>query len=797
MTERPSLVNIRRIFSAVYPPVMAVLAALLFFDKTSTAAAIIISLFLAAAPFLGERKTFFVPLFFMPFVAFGAKRSIPALGIILLSALAFSFIAFEARLLSDRDFRRNARKKGLLFWGVAFFALALPLGGIVFPPFRLWELLIGALAGALLLLVYHTAMALGDVVDYSLKSLFLLGFSALALGYSGETVFLLIAPLCVIPALWLAYKGRWGIIPYISAVAFSVVHPLMLILCPALIGAVVANRWLSSIPKRRRVSTKLTPLIALGILAVVLELVFACLGPWGLLPLFLKLLCNGVFGYLNLDWQALLSAPVFGIGFGALPKLAANAFLWVMFSMGAFGLLALLTNLKHVLELIIRRFTFEKFLLTSSALMALLFVPVAGGVHAIFIMLFYIVLLSFAEVIFEEDRNRQIDNVTPIPENRPPRVVFTFIEAGKGHITPTRAVCDVFKEKYGDRTEVVESYFYSETGNEDLRRIENLFASAVKTQNKNGILSILCRIGNFLAGDTFALFVLMAMTKSGRRSRPVAEAHLKELDADIIFTAHWAIPFYISKQKTPHPYTVMFCPDVQSNGVFNIDCNRFLMPMKQGFDKVDGVRMYAGGRISKVPFPIRNEAFGYLGKRDELRRKYKIAENAFTVTLCDGGYGMANMEKTIDCLCRSDAKMTLVALCGTNTALYERLAARKMPENITLLPVSFTDKALEYVAMSDLFVGKSGANSMAEPAFFGVPIIVTKCITYIERHIKDHYVHRLGGALYIKSPRRAAKKIASFANDPQKLDSFRKALEPFREDCGAEAMADMLCESIR
>ena len=797
MAKRLSLINMRKIFSAVYPPVMAALGTLLFWTEGSAVAAIIMSLFLVSAPFLGERKTFFTALFFMPLAALGAKRCVPAVGMILLSALAFSFLAFEIRLLSDREFRKNAKKKGLLFWGVAFFALALPLGGIVFPPFRLWELLLGALAGAALLLVYHTAMALGDVVDYSSRSLLLLGFSSLAAGYCGETVFFLIAPLCALPSLWLAYKGRLGIIPYISAVAFSTVHPLTLILCPALIGAVVANRWLSALPKRRGISTRLTPLISLGILTVVLAFTFAFLAPHGFVPLFLKLLCNGLFGSLDLDWKALLSAPVFGMGFGAVPKLASNAFLWVLFSMGAFGLLALLTNLKHVLELIIRRFTLEKLLLSSAALMALFFVPVAGGVHAVFSMLFYIVLLSFAEIIFEEDRNRQIDNVTPIPESRPPRVVFTFIEAGKGHITPTRAVCDVFKEKYGDRTEVVESYFYSETGNKDLKRIEDLFASAVRTQNKSGILSILCRIGNFLAGDTFALFVLMAMTKSGRRSRPVAKAHLEELNADIIFTAHWAIPFYISKQKTPHPYTVMFCPDVLSNGVFNVDCNRFLMPMKQGFDKADGVRMYAGGRIYKVPFPIRNEAYGYLGKRSELRKKYGIADDAFAVTLCDGGYGMANMEKTIDHLCRYNEKMTLIALCGTNTDLYERLAARKMPENITLLPVSFTDKALEYVAMADLFVGKSGANSMAEPAFFGVPIIVTKCITYIERHIKDHYVHHLGGALYIKSPRRAAKKIVSFAKDPKELDSFRNALKPFREDCGAEAMADMLFECIR
>ena len=112
------------------------------------------------------------------------------------------------------------------------------------------------------------------------------------------------------------------------------------------------------------------------------------------------------------------------------------------------------------------------------------------------------------------------------------------------------------------------------------------------------------------------------------------------------------------------------------------------------------------------------------------------------------------------------------------------------------MPIPFTDKVLEYLALSDLFVGKSGANSMAEPAFFGVPIIITKCATYIERHIKDYYVHTLHGAMYIPSPKLAAVQIIDFAKHPEKLEKYKRGLADFRENCGAEAIADMIYEDL-
>jgi UDP-N-acetylglucosamine:LPS N-acetylglucosamine transferase len=289
---------------------------------------------------------------------------------------------------------------------------------------------------------------------------------------------------------------------------------------------------------------------------------------------------------------------------------------------------------------------------------------------------------------------------------------------------------------------------------------------------------------------------------SGRKTAPLAIKHMEELDAHVVYTAHWATPYYINKMHTPRPYTICFCPDVYSNGAFDVDCNNFLISSDVGARKIERIRMYAGGNVTRIPFPSRPEIADLKkdGMKLELRRELGLREDVFTVSLSDGGYGMARLGSTVKNLVElADMPITVVALCGTNDALCEELRelADRCPEHISLIALNFTDKITKYIAASDIYVGKSGANSIAEPASLGVPIIVNKCITYIERGIKNYYVRTLKGAMYIPNARLAAKKICDFAHAPEKLEPYRKNLTCAPEELyNAEASADLIWQRI-
>ena len=238
----------------------------------------------------------------------------------------------------------------------------------------------------------------------------------------------------------------------------------------------------------------------------------------------------------------------------------------------------------------------------------------------------------------------------------------------------------------------------------------------------------------------------------------------------------------------------MYCPDLYSNGMFNMDCNDFLISTKEGLAQAEKQRMYAGGNCSLVTYPIREEAFALEGKRSEIRKSLGIPEDRFVVVLSDGGYGMAKLEKTVRALVRYEREMTIIAVCGKNEAGAKRLRELKCADGVDLRVFGFTDKMLEFLCMADLYVGKSGANSIAEPTFFGLPVILTKCITPIEVGTKKYYKDIVGNALYITSVKKAAEKIVYFASHREELAELAANTAKRRKDYGAEQLADLIYE---
>ena len=781
-------------------------------------------------------------------------------AVLLISVLVY-------RLIQSGALKEMLKKRGLFFWGIIFMDAALLLNGVFSSSWKPESLLYGALAAFVLTLFYCMFLVIisrsKDGVSFACKTLISLGFLVsgqvivtmlrlyshdnlivstlsgiehinrmmLSMSWGLPTIIGAIIVLPIPASLYLARSHRFPVFHYFCAIFFWVMSVIIDTRSAILFGglALLAGIIFCCISgKNRRVIRIMTLVLAVLIILTVVWLLFLNTrqGERVLEKLldFLRLdfddqketdMYSSIFGSRSELWKRgikdFISAPVFGAGFmsGGVEadevynKMYHNVFIEFLGSMGVFGLLAFLIHLKHGLEAIFRRYSLDKLLLLAVPISILAMSLLDNFFFYPNFQIIYAAFLACAEVSLEHKRIERLSNLNRPDENERPRVVFTFIEAGKGHIVPTQTVCGEFKRKYGDKVEVIESKFFTETGNSDMEKTEKLFTKAVKNQNRSPVLSILCKLGNLIAGDSFALQVLLSQTVSGRKTAPLAIKHMEELDAHVVYTAHWATPYYINKMHTPRPYTICFCPDVYSNGAFDVDCNNFLISSDVGAKKIERIRMYAGGNITRIPFPSRPE-ISELRKEGKaaLRRELGLDENAFTISLSDGGYGMARLGSTVEeIISIADTPITVIALCGTNEHLrdtLQQIADLRPNKNVTLISLGFTDKITKYIAASDLYAGKSGANSIAEPASLGVPIIVTKCITYIERGIKNYYVRNLKGAMYIPSAKLAAKKICGFARNPQLLEQYRKNLEKApKELYDAEASADLIWQRMQ
>lgn len=751
------------------------------------------------------------------------------------------------------------KRRGLFWWGILSIDAVLLLNGAFSPDWKPQNLLYGALSAIGLTVFYLVFLSVlshsKDAIAYACKVMVCMGYAVsaeiliiaykvhlqgnlikngmldremLSLSWGIATIIGGVIALAIPAALYLARTRRYSGLSFASALLFWLVTVVIDCRSAIIFGGItlVTGIIICCVGGRNRVANRIyTAITAVAAVIAVTALVINVPDIDNALDAIMTFLRfsdddGDILGIRRSLWENgigdFLSAPLLGSGFSnggypeemASPNLFSNMYHNIIIeflgSMGIAGLLAFAIHIKHGLEVFIRRFSVERAMLFLIPLSILGMSLVDNFFFYFNFQIIYAAFLAIVEYDLEQKRRERIDNVKRARAGEKPRVAFTYVEAGKGHIVPTRTVCEAFRRKYGDRVEIIESKFFTETGNADMEKTEKLFSKAVKSQNRSPVNSILCRIGNFIAGDAFGIYVLLSRTISGRKTNPLAVKHVEELDADVIYSAHWAIPYYTMQSKKPHPYVICFCPDVYSNGMFNVDSNRFLIPSEVGYRKVMRQRMYAGGNVSRIPFPIRNEITeltksGTADLKAAARERLGIEKDEFVVTLCDGGYGMARLEATVEELVKADTPMTLIALCGINHELYLKLdkLSHSCPEHIRLISVDFTDNVIDYIASADLFVGKSGANAIAEPVSLGVPIIVTKCITYIEKGIMDYHVRDLGLGLYIPSAKRAARKVEEFAKDSSLLDPYRERLAlRSRENYDAEASADVIWEAV-
>lgn len=373
-----------------------------------------------------------------------------------------------------------------------------------------------------------------------------------------------------------------------------------------------------------------------------------------------------------------------------------------------------------------------------------------------------------------------------------PRVLFPYTEAGMGHIMPMKAVAQAFREKYGDRAEVVCSAFFTESGDESLERYEKMLARQVRAYNRCPPVGYLATLSCELFGTALSSFAAVRLTVPGAFRAGVR--HMEELAPDVVFSTHWATNYYAEHQRK-RPLTIMYCPDARLNSLFGYRSDLSMISMPGGYARAMKKKRYCAENFKMVSFPIRNEAFAIPGDKRLLRGQLGLPEDNFTVVLAEGGYGIGRMEAICRLLVKEHIPLTVIPMCGKNARLFDRLKALEPSPEVTFRPYGFTERILELEAASDLFCGKSG-NIIAEATFFGLPSIITNYSTLIEQRIGEHYMRTVGCAVRQFSPRKTVEMIERFARDGAALEPYRKAARDCRGAFGAEAAADAIWEKI-
>ena len=175
---------------------------------------------------------------------------------------------------------------------------------------------------------------------------------------------------------------------------------------------------------------------------------------------------------------------------------------------------------------------------------------------------------------------------------------------------------------------------------------------------------------------------------------------------------------------------------------------------EQYFVAIDEARVYLevlgipAGKITVSGIPI-DPVFAERKDKHEMRRKHGLAADRTTILLSAGGFGVGSMEPLIAALLNLQTSSQIVAVCGRNLELKQRLtklAARLSPDaQVIIKPFGYTREMDELMTASDLVLCKPGGLTTSEALAKGLVFVIVNPIPGQEERNSDHLLEAGAG----------------------------------------------------
>jgi 1,2-diacylglycerol 3-beta-galactosyltransferase len=201
-------------------------------------------------------------------------------------------------------------------------------------------------------------------------------------------------------------------------------------------------------------------------------------------------------------------------------------------------------------------------------------------------------------------------------------------------------------------------------------------------------------------------------------------------------------------------------------------------------------------RISRVSGMVMHPRFYRAGGpsvRGRVREELGLGDADFAVTLLFGGKGSPEMAPLAERLLEADPAFRVIAICGENPPLLQRLAPLEGRVGGRLVRLGFTDRVPELLGASDLLVTKPGPGSLSEAFHQRVPVVVTRNVhTIPQERFNADLVRERGLGLVVSHWREIPAAVVRLHRDAPGRAAIRERLAALPENRAVYEVVDVI-----
>jgi processive 1,2-diacylglycerol beta-glucosyltransferase len=200
------------------------------------------------------------------------------------------------------------------------------------------------------------------------------------------------------------------------------------------------------------------------------------------------------------------------------------------------------------------------------------------------------------------------------------------------------------------------------------------------------------------------------------------------------------------------------------------------------------------GKLTVSGIPI-DPVFSEAKDKREMRRKHNLHPDRWTILVSAGGFGVGPIEHLMESLLQLKHTSQAVVICGRNEELKQRIerlaATAPSGSRVEVRALGYTTEMDEYMAASDIVLGKPGGLTTSEALARGLVFVIVNPIPGQEERNSDHLLEE-GVAIRCNNLPVLAYKIDRLLDDPARFALMRANAERLARPRAAHEIIDKL-----
>ncbi|MDE6029484.1 MAG: hypothetical protein K2F90_04095 [Clostridiales bacterium] len=386
------------------------------------------------------------------------------------------------------------------------------------------------------------------------------------------------------------------------------------------------------------------------------------------------------------------------------------------------------------------------------------------------------------------------------------KILLTYVESGFGHISSMDSIYDALVDRFSsDEYEIEKSFILTEDGFPNLVKMNGFLIKQVQNTNKipyfgRFVFPFIALLGGHKLLRFFHRQMAVKSFKQGLKALELRKPNI--IISNHYFTDLLAVEY--KRRIDPNVVVINYNPDPTLHTFWDRRDGIFIVDNPLAYKKAVKYK-FKKENLRLVTPCVRKCIEDNNLTRDELRAKFDLPQDKFTVVIADGGYMLGRGPKFAKSLIKSGLPITLCVIAGDNKKRYDYFKAieegrgkLKVSPNMTFRTYGFLKNAYELYGAADVFLTKGGPNAVLDSVYMHTPVMINYCPHVIEAGTVKVFIgeHGVGETVYRRG--KAVKRIRAFIKDKSPLLQYEENIEKLlAEGNGITAVADIVEEEAQ